>query len=49
MEWPPGIRHGPGVPEVDRARWFGLEAARWKLVPGQVGFIDRLSKLVQGG
>ncbi|MBI2237768.1 MAG: NUDIX hydrolase, partial [Actinobacteria bacterium] len=36
-------------PEVDRAAWFGLKAARRKLVPGQVGFIDRLSELLEGG
>ena len=49
MEWPPGSGATREFPEVDRAGWFGLEAARRKLVPGQVGFIDRLSELLQGG
>jgi predicted NUDIX family NTP pyrophosphohydrolase len=49
MEWPPGSGGTREFPEVDRAEWFGLEAARRKLVPGQVGFIDRLSELVEGG
>jgi predicted NUDIX family NTP pyrophosphohydrolase len=49
MEWPPRSGTTREFPEVDRAGWFGLEAARRKLVPGQVGFIDRLSGLLQGG
>jgi predicted NUDIX family NTP pyrophosphohydrolase len=42
MEWP--LRSGltREFPEVDRAGWFGLEAARRKLVRGQAVFIDRL-------
>jgi predicted NUDIX family NTP pyrophosphohydrolase len=46
IEWPPGSGGTREFPEVDRAGWFDLEAARRKLVRGQVGFIDRLSKLV---
>jgi predicted NUDIX family NTP pyrophosphohydrolase len=49
MEWPPRSGVTREFPEVDRAGWFGLEAARQKLVPGQVPFIDRLSALLQGG
>jgi predicted NUDIX family NTP pyrophosphohydrolase len=45
MEWPPGSGATREYPEVDRAEWFGLESARRKLVPGQVGFIDQLSEL----
>jgi predicted NUDIX family NTP pyrophosphohydrolase len=48
MEWPPGSGATREFPEVDRAGWFGLEAARRKLVPGQVGFLDRLSELLEG-
>ena len=47
MEWPPGSGVTREFPEVDRAGWFELEAARRKLVRGQVGFIDRLSGAVQ--
>jgi predicted NUDIX family NTP pyrophosphohydrolase len=46
IEWPPGSGVTQEFPEVDRAGWFDLQAARRKLVPGQVGFIDRLSELV---
>jgi predicted NUDIX family NTP pyrophosphohydrolase len=49
MEWPPRSGRMREFPEVDRAGWFGLEAARRKLVAGQVGFVDRLSELVDGG
>jgi predicted NUDIX family NTP pyrophosphohydrolase len=42
LEWPPrsGIRQT--YPEVDRVAWFGVEAAREKLVRAQVTFLDRL-------
>ena len=36
-------------PEVDRAGWFGLEAAREKLNPAQTAFIDRLHALLAAG
>lgn len=48
MEWPPGSGTAREFPEVDRAGWFRLEAARRKLLPGQVGFLDRLSELLEG-
>ena len=46
MEWPPHSGLTREFPEVDRAGWFDLSVAREKLVPGQVGFIDRLSELL---
>jgi predicted NUDIX family NTP pyrophosphohydrolase len=49
MEWPPRSGRTSEFPEVDRAAWFDLEAARRKLVPGQVGFVDRLSDLLAAG
>lgn len=48
IEWPPRSGAMREFPEVDRAAWFGLEAARRKLVAGQVGFVGRLSELLQG-
>ena len=30
-------------PEVDRAGWFALDAAREKLNPAQAAFVDRLA------
>ena len=43
MEWPPRSGRTQEFPEVDRAGWFGLEAAREKLIAAQVVFLDRLA------
>jgi predicted NUDIX family NTP pyrophosphohydrolase len=42
MEWPPRSGRKQSFPEIDRAEWFGLDAAREKINPGQAPFIDRL-------
>ena len=42
MEWPPKAGRLQSFPEVDRAEWFTVEAARDKILPGQRPFIDRL-------
>ena len=42
MEWPPKSGREVEFPEVDRADWFELEAARRKLLPAQREFLDRL-------
>lgn len=42
MEWPPRSGRIGRFPEIDRAAWFPLDAARRKLVGGQVPFLDRL-------
>jgi len=42
MEWPPRSGREVVFPEVDRADWFDLEAARRKLLPAQGEFLDRL-------
>ena len=39
------VRPNREFPEVDRAAWFDLPAARRKLLSGQVGFLDRLEEL----
>jgi predicted NUDIX family NTP pyrophosphohydrolase len=49
MEWPPRSGRMREFPEVDRAGWFSLKAARRKLVKGQVGFIDRLFESLTTG
>jgi predicted NUDIX family NTP pyrophosphohydrolase len=46
MEWPPRSGRTQAFPEVDRAGWFGLEAAREKLNPGQAPLLDRLRSLL---
>jgi predicted NUDIX family NTP pyrophosphohydrolase len=42
MEWPPRSGHEREFPEVDRAEWFDLEAARAKILPAQAELLDRL-------
>jgi predicted NUDIX family NTP pyrophosphohydrolase len=42
MEWPPRSGRRLQFPEVDRAAWFGLDAARAKINPAQAAFLDRL-------
>jgi len=46
MEWPPRSGRKGTFPEVNRAGWFGLDAAREKLNPAQVAFLDRLGELL---
>lgn len=49
MEWPPKSGRQASFPEVDRAGWFGLDAAREKMVEGQRPLLDRLEVLLAGG
>jgi len=42
-EWPPRSGRMQSFPEVDRAAWFALDAARVKLNPAQCEFLDRLA------
>jgi predicted NUDIX family NTP pyrophosphohydrolase len=42
MEWPPRSGRFGTFPEIDRAEWFGADAAREKLVSAQAEFVDRL-------
>ena len=48
MEWPPRSGREAEFPEVDRADWFALEAARKKLLPAQGEFLDRLLEHLAG-
>jgi predicted NUDIX family NTP pyrophosphohydrolase len=43
MPWPPGSKRLQEFPEIDRAEWFGLEAARRKILKGQIELLDRLA------
>ena len=47
MEWPPKSGRQQEFPEVDRAAWFHLKEARKRILPGQAGFLDRLSEKLQ--
>ncbi len=44
MEWPPKSGKIQEFPEVDAAAWFPVEVAVSKILKGQKGFIDLLTK-----
>jgi predicted NUDIX family NTP pyrophosphohydrolase len=46
FEWPPRSGQKIEIPEVDRAEWFGLDAARERINSGQVPLLDRLAELL---
>jgi predicted NUDIX family NTP pyrophosphohydrolase len=46
MEWPRGSGRMAQFPEVDRAAWFPITAARRKMLKGQLPFLDQLQKLI---
>ena len=46
MEWPPRSGRRQSFPEIDRAEWFELAAAREKINKGQVALLDELEKLI---
>lgn len=41
LEWPPRSGKLQAVPEIDRAAFFGVKAARLKLIEAQLPFLDR--------
>ncbi len=47
MQWPPRSGQMKEFPEVDRAEWFSLEAARARINPAQAAFLDRLTERFQ--
>ncbi len=49
MEWPPRSGITQQFPEVDRAAWFATDAARRKILKGQVPFIDQLERRLGTG
>jgi predicted NUDIX family NTP pyrophosphohydrolase len=48
LEWPPRSGRTAEFPEVDRAAFFDLAAAREAIVPAQRRFVDELAALVGG-
>jgi predicted NUDIX family NTP pyrophosphohydrolase len=46
LEWPPGSGKVREFPEVDRAAWFGLAAAREKINKGQRALLEQLKELL---
>jgi len=49
MEWPPRSGRQQEFPEVDRAGWFTVPAAKEKILKGQVPFLDELSEILREG
>lgn len=47
MEWPPRSGRRQSFPEIDRAGWFPVPAARAKILAGQAVFLDRLLAVLQ--
>jgi predicted NUDIX family NTP pyrophosphohydrolase len=45
IEWPRGSGNVQEFPEVDRAEWFALDAARDKILESQRPLLDQLQKL----
>jgi predicted NUDIX family NTP pyrophosphohydrolase len=46
LEWPKGSGRFKEYPEVDRVAWLSVEAARTKLLKGQVPLLDSLLTLL---
>lgn len=46
LEWPPRSGKQKEFPEIDRASFFGLEAAREKMHPAEFRLFERLSELL---
>lgn len=46
IEWPPRSGQHSAFPELDRAQWFDLPAARVKILKGQAELLDRLSSML---
>lgn len=49
IEWPPRSGKQAEFPEVDRAEWFELEAAREKILAAQAELLDRLVERLESG
>ncbi len=48
VEWPPRSGRRMIVPEIDRAGWFGADAARDKLISAQRAFVERALERLPG-
>jgi len=47
IEWPPRSGKRQEFPEVDRAEWFTIDAAKKKILKGQVGFLKELERMFE--
>jgi len=48
MEWPPRSGKRIEMPEVDRAGWFPIKAAKARILKGQKPFLDQLLARIEG-
>lgn len=48
IDWPPRSGRRLEIPEIDEARWFGLDDARHRILPRQAPLIDRLAASLGG-
>jgi predicted NUDIX family NTP pyrophosphohydrolase len=46
MEWPPKSGKYQQFPEMDRAEWFSITAAKEKIIPAQSALIDQLEEIL---
>jgi predicted NUDIX family NTP pyrophosphohydrolase len=44
IEWPQGSAKTKSFPEIDRAAWFDLDTAKFKILKGQLGLLEQLTK-----
>ena len=49
VQWPPRSGQWKSFPEVDQYGFFNLDAAREKINPAQVAFLDRLEAALKDG
>ena len=49
LEWPPGSGQVCEYPEVDKAAWWTMDAARTKLHKGQLPLLDALADVLEDG
>ena len=49
LEYPRGSGRWLTIPEVDRYEWLDPDAARRKINPAQIAFLDRLAALLAAG
>ena len=48
IEWPPRSGRRQAFPEIDRAEWFELAAARARINEAQTSLLDQLETIVAG-
>lgn len=48
LQWPPGSGKFQEFPEVDRAEYFDVETAKWKINPAQAALVEELEVILGG-